>query len=547
MERKVVKTGKEAREATRNALTFVGDVVKSTLGPGGKNAIIDRERPDYPPMIVNDGVTIIQELYMDDECEYQVMQSIVEAASQTNDEAGDGTTTATTLTQAIGLKGLDKLPEPGIVVPGGLQPQPLARQIQEESELVIAELEKMAEPVDTLERLQDVAFSSLEDRTIGDVVAGAVFEVGKDGYVTLEEGYNQKVESEVVPGMKIYGKYAAEYQITNARTKKCVVTNAPVVVSNATVTSLSEFNDLVQDMNVQRKATSGKDYNALVIMAAKFEAEAIRQAWKLSQEMKEKGAAFKFVFCKVPSLTPDELKDVAAFLDAKFIDVDTKMGESLSQARNEHLGYCDRIEIGENETAVIGGRGLTAQVSVINPDDKEADPVMKTRVEARIDEVKDQVKLETDKQFKKKAERRLGILSGGIGIVKVGAQTHTEKVYLKFKIEDALNACQNALRDGVVPGGGVALNNIAQNPKFKGMFIASCLEAPFKTIQSNAGGSLEIGPEILDPVTVTRAALKNAVSIAKTLITNSTIIALRRQRVDEDLREILAATPDNGA
>lgn len=534
MERKVVKSGTEAREATKNAVQFLGDVVKSTLGPGGSNTIIDRDREDYPPMIVNDGVTIADELYLDDECEHQVLRSMVEIAMKTNDEAGDGTTTAITLGQAFALAALDKLPEDGVSTPGTEKPQPLARQIQEEVDVVCKKLEEMARPVDTLEDLKDVAFSSLEDREVGNVVADVVHEVGKDGYVTLEEGFNGIIEREVVQGMKVYAKYAAPYMITNARTKECVALNYPILVSNATLTSISELNPLVDDMAKVKKQQQGKDFSGIVVMAAKFDAQAIRQAWNISQQVKGKGASFHFILVKVPSLTDEELEDIAAFVDGNFINCDTKYGQSVSKAREKDLGFAEKIAVGEDETVIMGGRGLTT----LHTTDGDS---AQTRVEFQINNVKDQIVAEDDEQFKKKKERRLGILKGGVGVIKVGAKTHTEKVYLKYKIEDAKNACQKALLDGVVPGGGKALQKISEMEDVKEFFIADALNAPYDTIQKNAGGDLDIPDTIIDPVVVTKAAIKNAASVAKTVITNKTIIAHKRRKVDEDLREILGA------
>lgn len=545
-QQKVVKVGSEARESIRRVLKLVGATVSRTLGPSGRNALIDRGRNDRAPLITNDGKTILKSTRLrgkirvgeEDiefgEAEDKVLSTIYEIAKRTDETAGDGTTTATTLGVAITTKALEKIPETTISVPGGdmNDPMSLARQIEEEKNFAVKAIQEMAEPVDTLEKLEDIAFTSLENMEAAKIVAQTCWDVGEDGFVTLEEGFEGRVESEVVHGIQIYAKVASSYFYTNDR-RQSILERVPVLVTNATFANLAPLEKLFEDM---RNHEEGRKLTSIVIMASKFEASAIRQIAHIFEESlsKTKGVqGFKILAVKVPSLTDEELEDVAAYLDATFINMDSKAaGKKLDRARFSDLGFAEKIVAGDDQTVLIGGRGTAVQVM-----EEGREP--ETRIEARLRSLRETAKIEHDEIFANKLQRRIEILAGGVGVIRVGAPTDTEKAYLKLKIEDAKNACKAALQEGMVPGGGVALLKVAEQLG-EDALLYEPLRAPYEWIQRNTGGKFEIPDDVRDPAKVTRCALENAVSVAKILITTETIIADKEPSLSDELKEMLA-------
>lgn len=546
-EKKVVLIGTDARNAIRNAVRIVGEAVSRTLGPYGRNGLIDRGRRDRSPLNTNDGVSIAKSLRLDGkirigddviectEAEDRVAHTIIEAATRTDQQAGDGTTTATTLTRAIVETGLDKIPAEEIQVPGSrsMSVMAIAHQLEDEKQRAVSILKEMSEPVDTLEKLKDVAFTSLENREVADIVAEAVYTVGKDGFVTIEEGYEGKVEAETVKGMKIYGKVAATYMYTNDK-RQSVYTNTPVLVTNATFATLAPLQKLFGEM---QNSDEAKQFTGLVIMASKFEASALRQIYAIAQQTAQKtqGATpFRILAVKVPSLTDEELEDVAAYLGAKFINTDSKIGGKVEKIRYSDLGFAEKLVAGEDETIIIGGKGTKlTDAEAINGDAPQ------TLVDARLAKLRDTFEVEHDEMFKNKLKRRIEILSGGVSVIRVGAQTDTEKAYLKLKVEDAMNACKCALQEGIVPGGGKALQAIAEQLG-EDALLYSALCSPYERIQYNAGGDLDIPDTVIDPTKVVRCALENAVSVAKQLITTEVIVVDKKRSLSDELTEMLA-------
>lgn len=522
--KRVILKNNEARQAIKNAIKEVGEIVSATLGPSGQNVILDRARRDRAPLITNDGVSIADEIRMENECEDLVVQTIIETAKRTNDEAGDGTTTSITIAKQLVDDCFEKIGESDLNI-GNENPMEISNKLSKEAEIVVKELKEMTTPVDTLEKLKEVTFSAMESKEIGDIVAEAVWEVGKDGYTTQEDGYNGIMEKEIVQGMKIYAKYAAPFMVTNDK-RQSVYTEAPILVSNITFNTLGQVQNLFADM---AKVVPNK-HNAIVIIGSKFEAQAIKQAWGIFNQTKEKNP-FRILLVKAPSLTDDELEDVAAYLDATFINGDTKIGMKTEDAKYKDLGFCKKIIVGDDETILMGGRGLDKNMMANEPDVE-----IINRVQARLAVIKEHLKVEVDEVYKKKMERRIGILSGGIAIIKVGAKTDTERSYLRLKVEDAINSAKASLQEGVVKGGGLALKEIGE--KHPDFMVANALRAPYDQIQKNAGGDFKIEDGIVDPVKVTRAAFENAISVARILITTNTIIAEKRESMVEQLKEL---------
>lgn len=527
--KRMIFFGKEASDAKRKAVALVGDIVSSTLGPAGRNALLDRARRDRPPLATNDGKSIAGEIRMENECEDLVVQSFVETTLRASDGAGDGTTTAITIGRKLIEDAMDEIGDSELgTLSGNKSVMEVSRQIEAEKEIVLKELKEIAEPVDTLEKLKDVAFSSVENKEIGDIVAEAVWEVGKDGFATQEIGYDGIIKRDTVQGMKVYAKYAAPFMSTNHK-KQAVYNDAPILVSNLTFQNITILLGLFNDMT---KEAPGK-HNAMVVIGTKFESEAIRQAYELIARAEAQGKPpFRILMVKAPSLTDDELEDVASYVDARFINSDSKIGMKSQDVKYKDLGFAKKIIVGEDETIITGGRGL--ETKTITEDGEER---LVSRVESRIEEIKGALETETEDIFKKKAERRLGIISGGISVVTVGAKSDTERSYLMLKVENAINSSKLALQEGVVKGGGLALKSIAD--KYPDMLISGALRAPNERILQNAGGTLEIGDNIIDPVKVTRTALESAVSVAKIIITTDTIIAEKQGSIVDELKNLI--------
>ena len=530
-EKRIVKTGKEAKDAIRKAVKFVGDIVSSTLGPAGSNALLDRGRQDRAPLNTNDGVTIAEELALDDPCEHEVVKTIVEVAKQTGKDAGDGTTTSITIAHRLIDDCLDELGDPDFQGNYSVPVIDITRRIEEEKKKALVLLQKKVKQIETLDQLKDVAFVSLEDRKVGDIVAEAVWTVGKDGFATVDNGFHGKVEAETTPGIKFFGKCAASFMHTNQK-KEAVFENIPVLVTNYSFQTMGTILKFLDSMN---KEVPNR-YNAVAILGSKFEAEAIKQVYNTVVAAQRQGKTpFRALLVKIPSLTEEELENVAAYVDGKFFNADTKTGETPDKARWRDAGFCEKIIVGEDETVIIGGRGVTQMIDMKSQDGKS---YTLTRVGQRIEALKEKMTVEDDEFFRKKVENWIGKLQGGVSVIRVGAKTEVEAPYLKLKVEDAINSCKAALQMGVVKGAGIALSEVADELGDKSV-LYNALKAPYEKIQSNAGGFLEIKDFVVDPLKVVSAALENACSVAKILITNNTIIAIPREDGAAKLAELL--------
>lgn len=552
-DQKVVRHGADARTAIRNAVIFAGDRVKSTLGPSGKNALLDRERDDRAPLITNDGVTVLKEISMSDECENQIVRSLQEAASRTDENAGDGTTTATTIAQKLVLTGLDYVEKNDIAV------MDLSQRIREESDIVIEELKASATKIESKEQLIDVCTVSMEksNKDVAKQIAEITWEVtdgGKrDGRVVLDNNFiNPFTEVEVVPGYKERAKYAADFMQTNDK-REMVVAKVNCVVTNIEFEFSKEIGHAILELQKMCKAEN-TDANSVVIFGKKFSNAVIRSVMDMYNKTEGK---FRVYLVKIPSLTDAEIEDLAVYLDAKFINGDLKVGGKIADlayrqseqigsgggitAKFNPFGYADKVLVDfDGNLSIVGGRGT----QVLSTDEQYPN----TKVAKRVEQLKETIKSEEDVTFRARITNRIETLSGGVGIIKVGAQTDTERAYLKLKVEDAKNAAKAALEMGIVRGGGIALKDIAE--KHKDFFIAPALSACYYQIQRNSRIQTEIMadmdqehfpiPEnVFDPVKVTISALQNAVSIASKLITIDTIVATKRDDLVKKLYSIV--------
>ncbi len=525
---KLILSSNEAREKIMAGVDKLADVVKVTLGPKGRNVILDKGYGS--PVITNDGVTIAKEISLEDKYENVGASLMQEVAEKTNEIAGDGTTTATVLAQAI-LNQWRELRNQADVLS-------VKRGIDKAVNFVVGELKTMKKDVQTSEEIAQVGTISSLDAEVGKLIAECMTDVGKDGVITVEEGQTMGLEKEVVKGMRFDKGYVSPYMVTNPERMEAVWDNAPILITDKKISSIQEVLPLLEKI-----AQSGK--KELVIIADEIEGEAL--ATFLLNKLR---GSFNVLAVKAPGFgdrRKEMLADIAVLTGGKVITED--LGLKLDTANLEDLGNARKVISTKENTTIIDGAG-----------DKKV-------VETRVSQIKMELKNSNSEYEKEKLQERLARLAGGVAVIKVGAATETEMKEKKFKIEDALNATKAAVEEGIVTGGGSALAKIA--PKLETfaeevtntervgvMIIRRAIEAPLKQIASNAGlnensvlsevqkSETDMGFDfaafdannwksgmknlmsagIIDPVKVTRTALQNSASIAGELLTTEAIV-----------------------
>ncbi|MEO6836675.1 MAG: chaperonin GroEL [Candidatus Tumulicola sp.] len=518
-----------ARRALERGANLLADAVKVTLGPKGRNVVLDKKFGS--PTITNDGVTIAKEIELADVFENMGAQLVKEVASKTNDIAGDGTTTATVLAQAIIREGLRN-------VTAGSNPLLIKRGIEKAVEIAVAQMEKYAEKVDTKEKIAQVASISANDKEIGDLVALAMEKVGKDGVITVEESRTLKTEVETKDGMQFDKGYISPYMVTDSERMESVLDDPFILVTERKISAIADILPLLEKVVQVQKP--------LLIIAEDVEGEAL--ATLVVNKLR---GTFTSVGVKAPGFgdrRKEMLKDIATLTGATVIS--EELGLKLDKVTQDQLGKAKRVTVTKDETTIVDGAGKPADIK------------------GRIEMIKKQVE-DTDSDFdREKLQERLAKLSGGVAVIQVGAATETELKEKKHRIEDALSATRAAVQEGMIPGGGSSLVhaikaiNKYEPPKTNGHastwadekigidIIRKALEEPLKQIAYNAGfeGSVEVNNvkgkdapmgfdamsgEIVDmfkagvvePLKVTRSALQNAASIGALILTTETLIA----------------------
>ncbi len=522
--------GNDAREALKRGVDKVADAVKITIGPKGRNVIIDRGYG--APMITNDGVTIAKEVALSDKIENMGAEIVKDVASKANDMAGDGTTTAVVLTQAIVEGGFKKTAL-------GANAMGVRLGIEHATKDVVAALVSSAKPIKSKQEVVQVATISAESEEFGKIIADAIDKVGKDGVVTVEESQSFTVESEVVEGMQFDKGYTSPYMITNADRMEAEYQDPMILITDKKISSIKDILPLLEKV-----AATGK--KELVIIADDLDGEA--QATLIVNKIR---GSFNTLAVKAPGYgdrKKEMLEDIAVMTGAKVIS--DEIGIKLENATLDMLGKARKIVSTKDNTTIVGGKGK------------------KTSIDARIASLRNQIS-NVDSNFdKEKLQERLGKLSGGVAVIKVGAATESEMKYKKLKIEDAVEATKAAIEEGIVAGGGTALIRAMSKVKEKGVrcpsedvrdefyagvnVLLDALKAPLKQIAANSGkedGSVivhqvQIGKEgegydankdkivkdmiaagIVDPVKVTRTSLEHAASAAAILLTTEVAIA----------------------
>ena len=520
MAHKELKFDEEARRSLERGVNILADAVKVTLGPKGRYVVLDKKFG--APTITNDGVTIAREIEVEDPFENQGAQLVKEVATATNDVAGDGTTTATVLAQAIVREGLKN-------VAAGANPMGLKRGIEQAVEQIVEDLKKQSKQISGKEDIARVATISAREREIGDVIADAIDRVGKDGVVNVEEGQTFGLELEFTEGMQFDKGYLSPYMVTDPERMEAVLDEPYILVANQKISAVKDLLPVLEQV-----IQAGRP---LLIVAEDLEGEAL--ATIVVNKLR---GTFTAVAVKAPGFGDRRkrmLEDIAILTGAEVIT--EEMGLKLENTKLSQLGKARKVVIDKDSTTIIDGDGDA------------------NGIKARIKQLKSEIET-TDSDFdREKLQERLAKLAGGVAVIKVGAATETEMKEKKHRVEDALQATRAALEEGIVPGGGVALLVAANAIKLDGYegdertgasIIARALEEPIRQLADNAGleGSVVVDkirglPKgqglnvetgdyedlvkagIIDPTMVTRSALQNAASIAKNILTTEAIVA----------------------
>jgi chaperonin GroEL len=517
-----LKFNEDARRSLQRGVDILADAVKVTLGPKGRYVVLDKKFG--APTITNDGVTIAREIEVEDVFENQGAQLVREVATATNDVAGDGTTTATVLAQAIVREGLKN-------VSAGANPMGLKRGIEQAVDAVVANLREQSTDISGKEDIARVATISSREREIGDVIADAIEKVGKDGVVNVEEGQTFGLELEFTEGMQFDKGYLSPYMITDSERMEAVLDDPYILIANQKLGGIKDLLPLLEQV-----IQAGRP---LLIVAEDVEGESL--ATIVVNKLR---GTFQAVAVKAPGFGDRRkrmLEDIAILTGGEVIT--EEMGLKLENTKLSQLGRARKVVVDKDSTTIIDGAG-----------DAEA-------IKGRIKQLKSEIET-TDSDFdREKLQERLAKLSGGVAVVKVGAATETEMKEKKHRVEDALQATRAALEEGIVPGGGVALLNASDAVRKVGdglegdertgsQIILRALEEPLRQLATNAGleGSVVINTVrtakpgqglnvdsgevedlvksgIIDPTMVTRSALQNAASIAKNILTTEAIVA----------------------
>lgn len=537
---KQIKFDEQARRRLMKGVDKLADAVKVTLGPKGRNVVLDKGFSSAPE-ITNDGVTIAKEIELTDRMENIGAEMVKEVASKTNDIAGDGTTTATLLTQAIARQGLKN-------VTAGANPLVIKKGIEKGVEAVIAALKKMSKNVHNKSEISQVATISAEDSEVGNLIAEIMQEIGKNGVITVEESKTFGLSKEVVKGMRFDRGYISPYMITDGEKMQAVYNDPHILITDRKISSIKDILPLLEKI-----AQTGK--KDIVIIAEDVDGDALTTL--LVNKLR---GTFNALAIKAPGFgdrRKEMLTDIAVLTGGQVIS--EELGLKLESVELNMLGQARRVISDKENTTIVEGRGS------------------RSKVEERINQIKAELAKTTSDFDKEKLQERLAKMAGGVGVIKVGAATESEQKYKQAKIEDALAATKAAVEEGIVPGGGVALIRALRSlkdVKVKGeekiglAILKRALEEPARQIASNAGldgsvavdeikkGSAGYGYNaakdkfedlfeagVIDPTKVARSALQNAASAAAMLLTTECVVA---EKPEEKSAGQMPAMPPGG-
>ena len=520
---KEIKFGAEARAALERGVNQLADTVRVTLGPKGRNVVL--AKPYGAPLITNDGVTIAKEIELEDGFENMGAQLIREVASKTNDVAGDGTTTATVLAQAMVNAGMKNLA-------AGANPIVLRKGMKKATDKAVEAIASMSKPVEGKEQIAKVAAVSSGDEEVGKLVADAMEKVSKDGVITIEESKTMKTELDLVEGMQFDRGYISAYMATDMDKMEATLDNPYILITDKKISNIQELLPLLEQI-----VQSG---SKLLIIAEDIEGEALT-----TLIVNKLRGTFSVAAVKAPGYgdrRKEMLQDIAILTGGQVIS--DELGLDLKEATLEQLGRAKSVKVQKESTVIVDGEG-----------DKEA-------IKARVNQIKGQIEETTSEFDREKLQERLAKLAGGVAVVRVGAATETEMKEAKLRMEDAMAATKAAVEEGIIAGGGSAyihttkvlqelVDTLEGDEKTGAQIIMKALEAPLFHIAANAGleGSVIINKVkeskvgigfdaykeeyvdmvkagILDPAKVTRSALQNATSVASTLLTTESVVSI---------------------
>ncbi|MDR0220657.1 MAG: chaperonin GroEL [Lachnospiraceae bacterium] len=532
---KELKHGAEARAALETGVNKLADTISITLGPKGRNVVLDKSYGS--PLITNDGVTIAKEIELEDAFENMGAQLVKEVATKTNDVAGDGTTTATVLAQAMVKEGMKNLA-------AGANPMILRKGMNQAMEVAVEEIAKMSKKLAGKEQIARVAAISGNDEKIGELVAEAMDKVSKDGVITIEESKTMLTELELVEGMQFDRGYISAYMATDMDKMEAILENPYILITDKKISNIQEILPLLEQV-VQSGAK-------LLIIAEDVEGEALTTI--IVNKLR---GTFGAVAVKAPGYGDRRkamLEDIAILTGGRVIS--DELGLDLKETTLDQLGRAKSVKVQKENTVIVDGAGKKADIN------------------ARINQIKAQIEETTSDFDKEKLQERLAKLSGGVAVIRVGAATETEMKEAKLRMEDALAATRAAVEEGIVPGGGSAYIHASQkvtklidtlegDEKTGAKLILKALEAPLyyiannaglvgevivnKVIESKAGIGYDVMKDeyvdmvkagILDPAKVTRSALQNATSVASILLTTESVVA--------NIKEEMPAMPGGG-
>lgn len=517
---KDIKFREDARRALARGVDALADAVKVTLGPKGRNVVLDKKFGS--PMITNDGVTIAKEIELEDRFENMGAQLVSEVAQKTNDVAGDGTTTATVLAQAMIHEGLKN-------VTSGANPVGIRRGIEKAVEAAVEELKNVAKSVENKESIAQVAAISANEKEVGDLIAEAMERVGKDGVITIEESKGFSTELDVVEGMQFDRGYASPYMVTDQDKMEAVLEEPYILITDKKISNIQEVLPVLEQVVQQGKP--------LLLIAEDVEGEAL--ATLVVNKLR---GTFNAVAVKAPGFGDRRkamLEDIAILTGGEVITED--LGLELKNATIDQLGRAAKVVVTKDDTTIVEGAGNPEQIS------------------GRVAQIRAQIEETTSEFDREKLQERLAKLAGGVAVIKVGAATETELKERKLRIEDALNSTRAAVEEGIVAGGGTALIEVhkavseleLEGDEATGRdIVLRAIEEPVRQIADNAGleGSVIVeqlkGKEpgvgfnaasnewvnmieagIVDPTKVTRSALQNAASVAAMFLTTEAVVA----------------------
>ena len=520
---KQIQYGEQARRSLEKGVNALADTVKITLGPKGRNVVLDKKYGT--PLITNDGVTIAKEIELEDPFENMGAQLVKEVSTKTNDVAGDGTTTATLLAQAIIREGLRNLA-------AGANPMVLKKGIEAATEAAVAGLREQSQPVAGKQSIAQVAAISAADDTIGKLISDAMETVGNDGVITVEESKTMTTGMTTTEGMQFDRGYASAYMVTDTDKMEAVLDNPLILITDKKISNIQELLPLLEQV-----VQSGKK---LLIIAEDVEGEALS-----TLVLNKLRGTFTCVAVKAPGFgdrRKEMLRDIAILTGGQVIT--EELGLELKTATMDMLGQATQVKVDKDNTTIVGGAGS------------------KEEIDARVASIRSQIADTTSDYDREKLQERLAKLAGGVAVIQVGAATEVEMKERKLRIEDALAATRAAVEEGIVPGGGIALLNVipkvqallsnyAGDAKTGVQIILRALEEPIRQIAANAGidGSViveniknakkpgygfdalkgeyvdMIERGIIDPTKVTRSALQNAASVAAMVLTTESLVA----------------------